>query len=83
MSFKNVSLYELGVEYEKHIKLQDSFIERCKEDIKKAKQKGDSDAIHELKSNLYTFYEIKRELVENSSYLKNYYKGENNGEKNN
>lgn len=67
------SLYELGKEYEKHISLQNFFIEKCREDIKKAKQKRDSDAVRELKSNLYKFYEMKRELAETASRLKNYY----------
>lgn len=68
------SLYELGEEYEKHIEIQNFFIEKCRGDIKKAKEKGDSDAVRELKSNLYKFYEMKRELKETSACLKNYYK---------
>lgn len=72
----NTSLYDLGVEYEKHIKMQTAFIDRCKADIKQAKAKGDRDAARELQSNLYKFYEIKRELEENAARLKNYYKGE-------
>lgn len=83
MSLKNISLYELGKEYEKHIELQTSFIERCKRDIKNAEKQGDRDAARELRSNLYKFYEIKRELEETSRRLKNYYEGENDGEKNN
>lgn len=67
------SLYELGEEYEKHIELQNFFIEKCHDDIKKAKEKGDSDAVRELRSNLNKFYEMKRELTETSARLKKYY----------
>lgn len=71
------SLYKLGEEYEKHIKLQDFFIERCRADLKKAEQKGDSDKARELRSNLYKFYEMKRELRETAAHLKKYYEKEN------
>lgn len=70
------SLFQLGQEYEKHAELQQSFIDRCKADIKKAKASGDADAVSELEKKLHKFYQIKRELLETASHLKSYYKGE-------
>ena len=69
-----MSIRELGSEYEKQAELQQYFIDKCRAQIKKAKQSGDLDAVRELKSNLYKFYEIKNELLETASKLKNYYK---------
>lgn len=71
-----MSLAQLGQEYEKHIELQQYFIDKCKNDIKKAEKVGDNNAVCELKSNLQKFYEIKRELCETAEKLKNYYKGD-------
>ena len=72
---KNISLEQLGEEYEKNAELQKRFIERCKADIKKAQQAGDRDTVCRLKSDLYKLYEIKREVSETALLLKNYYKG--------
>jgi hypothetical protein len=72
-----MSLYELGQEYEKHIEMQDFFIDKCKADIQKARMIGDSDALKTLQGNLRRFYEIKEDLELTASMLKNYYKGEN------
>lgn len=74
-----MSIKELGEEYEKHASLQQYFIDKCKEQIKAAKQSGDMDAVRELQSDLYKFREIRKELLETASQLKNYYKykGEN------
>lgn len=69
-----ISIEDLGREYEKHAELQQYFIDKCKVQIKKAKQSGDLDAVRELKSDLNKFYQIKKELVETASQLKNYYK---------
>lgn len=77
MSKVKTSIEELGKEYEKHIALQQYFIDKCKAQISQAKQLGDMDAARELQSDLYKFYEIKRELQETAEHLKNYYKGEN------
>ena len=44
MKTEKMSLYELGQEYEKHIELQQFFIDKCKADIQKAKMLGDRDA---------------------------------------
>lgn len=71
------SLTELGREYEKAARLQQFFIDKCKADIKRAKELGDSFAAMELRSNLNEFYRIKNELSETAELLKNYYKGEN------
>ena len=73
------SIEDLGCEYEKHAQLQQYFIDKCKAQIKKAKQLGDTDAVKELKTDLNKFYEIKKELEETALQLKNYYKnkGEN------
>lgn len=71
-----MSLAQLGQEYEKHIELQQYFIDKCKNDIKKAEKVGDNNAVCELKSKLQKFYEIKRELCETAEKLKNYYKGD-------
>ncbi|MCH5191775.1 MAG: hypothetical protein J1F23_06375 [Oscillospiraceae bacterium] len=76
MKTENISLFRLGEEYEKNAKIQQFFIDRCNEDIKKAEKSHDRDAVRELRSNLYKFYEIKREMEETAQILKNYYKGE-------
>lgn len=76
MRTENISLFRLGEEYEKNAKIQQFFIDRCNEDIKKAEKAKDRDAVRELRSNLYKFYEIKREMEETAQILKNYYKGE-------
>jgi hypothetical protein len=72
-----MSLSELGQEYEKNAQLQQFFIDKCKADIKQAKESGDLDAVRQLKGNLSKFYEIKNELTQTAYQLKNYYKGEN------
>ena len=71
-----MSLVELAKEYEKHIELQEYFIDNCKKEIKRAQKAGDNNAVCELKSKLQKFYEIKRELRETADTLKNYYKGD-------
>ena len=76
MKTENISLFRLGEEYEKNAKIQQFFIDRCNEDIKKAEKAKDRDAVRELRSNLYIFYEIKREMEETAQILKNYYKGD-------
>ena len=79
MKNEKMSIKALGAEYEKHAEMQQYFIDKCKAEIKEAKKSGDLDAVRQLKSNLYKFYEIKNELLETASQLKNYYKykGEN------
>ena len=74
MKKEAMSIEELGSEYEKHAELQQYFIDKCKAQIKKAKQSGDLDAVRELRSDLNKFYAIKKELTETASQLKNYYK---------
>lgn len=76
MRTENISLFRLGEEYEKNAKIQQFFIDRCNEDIKKAEKAKDRDAVRELRSNLYKFYEIKREMEQTAQILKNYYRGE-------
>lgn len=76
MKVEKMSLARLGQEYEKHIELQQYFIDKCKSEIKRAEKSGDNRTICELKSNLQKFYEIKRELIEAANTLKNYYKGD-------
>ncbi len=76
MKTEKMSLAQLGQEYEKHIKLQQYFINKCKSDIKKAKEMGDKNAVSELTKRLNKFYEIKKELAETAENLKNYYKGD-------
>ena len=71
-----MTLVELGQEYEKHIEMQQYFIDKCKDDIKRAEKSGDNNAVLELKSKLQKFYEIKRELSETAEKQKNYYKGD-------
>ena len=71
-----MSLAQLGQEYEKHIEMQQYFIDKCKDDIKRAEKSRDNNAVLELKSKLQKFYEIKRELSETADTLKNYYKGD-------
>ncbi len=82
MKAERKSLFELGEEYEKHVNLQNVFIENCKKEIKKAKESGDTRAVEILQNNLRKFYEIKRELVETASKLKTYYGGQNDKSKN-
>ena len=76
-----MSLFELGQEYEKHVELQQFFIDKCKRDIEKAKKSGDYTAEKELESKLHTFRKIKTELKQTAEHLKNYYndKGEKYG----
>lgn len=68
------TLAELGREYEKHISLQNFFINRCKKDIEKAKRSGDQTAVKELEKKLRKFYQIKYEIEHTALQLKNYYK---------
>lgn len=70
------SIKDLGKEYEKHVELQQSFIDNCKSQLNEAKRLGDTDAVKRLQSDLQKFYEIKRELTETANHLKNYYKGD-------
>ena len=76
MNNKKMTLAELAQEYEKHIEMQQYFIDKCKDHIKRAESVGDNNAVIELKSKLQKFYEIKRELTEIADTLKNYYKGD-------
>lgn len=76
MNNKRMTLAELAQEYEKHIEMQQYFIDKCKDHIKRAESLGDNNAVIELKSKLQKFYEIKRELTEIADTLKNYYKGD-------
>lgn len=76
MKTEKKTLAKLAQEYEKHIELQQYFIDKCKDDIKRAEKVGDNNTACELKSKLYKFYEIKRELRETADTLKNYYKGD-------
>ena len=76
LRIEKMTLAQLGQEYEKHIELQQYFIDKCKAEIKKAKEMGDSNAVSELKTKLNKFYEIKIELTETAKKLKNYYKGD-------
>lgn len=78
-SIKSKSLYELGLEYEKHIALQQYFIDNCNAEIKKAQESGDFVAEAELKSKRRAFYGIKEELQQTAKTLKNYYRGDANG----
>ncbi|MBQ8768014.1 MAG: hypothetical protein IJZ16_14565 [Clostridia bacterium] len=74
MKTEKTSLYELGEEYEKHVKIQKHFINRCKKEIEKAKESGDYTAVKELERNLRMFYKIKYEIEQTALQLKNYYK---------
>lgn len=76
MKTEKQSLYDLGLEYEKHAKMQEFFIDQCKKDIKKAKKSGDYTAEKELESKLRKFIKIKNELTQTAKKLKNYYKNE-------
>ncbi len=76
MNNEKKTLAELAQEYEKHIEMQQYFIDKCKDDIKRAEALGDNNAVLELKSKLQKFYEIKRELSETANILENYYKGD-------
>ncbi len=77
MKKDELSIEQLGQEYENHIALQNFFIDKCKSQIKEAEKLGDLCAVKELRSNLNKFREIKHELEEISLHLKKYYKGEN------
>ena len=74
MKTEKTSLYELGKEYEKHVKIQEHFINQCKKEIEKAKESGDYDAVKVLERKLRKFYEIKYELEQTALHLKKYYK---------
>ena len=43
-----MSVEDLGKEYEKHAEIQQHFIDKCKAEIKKAKQSGDTDTVTKL-----------------------------------
>ena len=74
MKAEKITLYELGKEYEKHVKIQQHFISRCKKEIENAKKSGDYTAVKELEKKLHKFYVIKYELEQTALQLKNYYK---------
>lgn len=74
MKTEKTTLYDLGKEYEKHVKLQTHFINRCKKEIEKAKKSGDYTAVKELEKKLRKLYEIKYELEQTALQLKNYYR---------
>lgn len=76
MNKEKISIENLGREYEKHVELQQYFIDKCRAQINQAKQSGNMEAVKELQSDLHKFYEIKKELQETAARLKNYYKGE-------
>ena len=76
MKVEKMTIEELGREYEKHVALQQFFIDKCEKEIKEAKKAGDGKAVKELSLNLYKFKEIKNELMETANKLKNYYKGD-------
>lgn len=76
MSNNTKPIKDLGKEYEKHAKMQQSFIDSCKSQLNKAKKTGDTNAVIKFQSDLRKFYEIKKELTETAYYLKNYYKGD-------
>ena len=46
-----MSVEDLGKEYEKHAEIQQHFIDKCKAEIKKAKQSGDTDTVTKLQSD--------------------------------
>ncbi len=69
-----MSLYELGQEYERYGELQQTFIDNCKKDIERAKASGDRDAVIKLERNLCKLREIKREIMQTAAILKMYYK---------
>ncbi len=74
MKTEKTTLYDLGKEYEKHVKLQQHFINRCKKEIERAKKSGDYNAVRELEKKLRKLYEIKYEVEQTALQLKNYYK---------
>lgn len=74
MKAEKITLYELGKEYEKHVKIQQHFINQCKKEIENAKKSGDYTAVKELERKLHKFYVIKYELGQTALQLKNYYK---------
>ena len=74
MKAEKITLYEFGKEYEKHVKIQQHFINQCKKEIENAKKSGDYTAVKELERKLHKFYVIKYELEQTALQLKNYYK---------
>ena len=76
MKTEKISLFELGQEYEKHARMQQVFIDRCKDDIEKAKKSGDYNAQKELERKLRAFKEIQSDLKQTAVKLKNYYNDE-------
>ena len=74
MKTEKITLYELGKEYEKHVKIQKHFINQCKKEIERAKKSGDYNAVKELEKKLRKLYEIKYEVEQTALQLKNYYK---------
>lgn len=73
MKTENTSLFRLGQEYERCAELQRDFIEKCRADLKRAKDLGDSNAVRRLEQELRTFREIRRELRDTARKLMTYY----------
>ncbi len=71
---KDLSLYELGLEYEKQIEIQNKFIADCNKKLRQAKKSGDYKAEMEIVARRRAFYGIREELSWVASILKNYYK---------
>ena len=77
---KQKSLYDLGLEYERHAEMQNVFIKKCEADLENAKQMGETELISELTRKRKIFKEIRKELLETARKLKTYYKGDSYGE---
>lgn len=69
----NLSLKELGKEYERSIVIQKKVIEENREKLKKARQTGDFNEMKRLCSLLRVLYDEKSELEEKANQLRNYY----------
>lgn len=70
----NLSLQELGYEYDKSIEIQKEIISETREKLHRAKKAGNFKEIKRLNTLLCVLYEEKSELEEKAHRLKNYYK---------
>lgn len=70
----NLSLQELGNEYEKSIEVQKKIIENAREKLHKARKAGNFREMKRLNTVLKILYDEKSELEEKAHKLKNYYK---------
>lgn len=69
----DLSLKELGKEYEKSIEIQKQAIEECREKLRLAHRKCNCTEVKRLNTLLRVLYDEKSELEESANILRSYY----------